>query len=97
VNLSETIGVGSSLDRRMRELVASVAAQEAAAQERDPADADPDLEHLAILVRWQGSTWRDGEWIGFDSFEKPPYRKLVNAMGRVAASARPPAGTQAGT
>ena len=95
VNLSETIGVGSSLDRRMRELVASVASQEKdAAQERDPADADPDPEHLAILVRWQGSTWRDGEWIGFASFEKPPYRKLVNAMGRVAASGRPPAGTQ---
>ena len=33
------------------------------------------LEHLAILVRWHGSSWRDGEWIGFDSFEKIPYRK----------------------
>jgi hypothetical protein len=45
----------------------------------------PDLEHLAILVRWQGSSWRDGEWIGFDSFEKIPYRKIVNAVARVAA------------
>jgi hypothetical protein len=50
--------------------------------------SEPDLEHLSILVRWQGSSWRDGEWIGFDSFDKLPYRKLVNAMGRVAASAR---------
>jgi excinuclease ABC subunit C len=77
VNLSETIGAGSSLDRRMRELVASIVPT-----------GEPDLEHLSILVRWQGSSWKDGEWIGFDSIDKLPYRKLVNAMGRVAASAR---------
>jgi len=77
VSLSETAGAGSSLDRRMRELASSIMPS-----------GDADLEHLAILVRWQGSSWRDGEWIGFDSFEKLPYRKLVNAMGRVAASAR---------
>jgi excinuclease ABC subunit C len=76
VSLSETTGAGSSLDRRMRELIASIT----------PA-GEPDLEHLSILVRWLGSSWRDGEWIGFDSFEKLPYRKLVNAIGRVAASA----------
>jgi len=77
VSLSETAGAGSSLDRRMRELVASIA----------PA-GQPDLEHLSILVRWQGSSWKDGEWIGFDSFKKLPYRKLVNAIGRVAAMAK---------
>ncbi len=82
VSLSETVGAGSSLDRRMRELVASIMPSGIA-----PAP-EPDLEHLSILVRWQGSSWRDGEWIGFDSFDKVPYRKLVNAMGRVAASAR---------
>ncbi len=82
VNLSETIGAGSSLDRRMRELIALIAPSGVA-----PA-GEPDLEHLSILVRWQGSSWRDGEWIGFDSFEKLPYRKLVNAIGRVAASGR---------
>ena len=80
VDLSETIAAGSSLDRRMRELVSSIAPEGVA-----PA-GEPDLEHLSILVRWQGSSWRDGEWIGFDSFDKLPYRKLVNAMGRVAAS-----------
>jgi excinuclease ABC subunit C len=82
VSLSETIATGSSLDRRMRELVSSIAPLGVA-----PA-GEPDLEHLSILVRWQGSSWRDGEWIGFDSFDRLPYRKLVNAMGRVAASAR---------
>jgi excinuclease ABC subunit C len=82
VSLSETIAAGSSLDRRMRELVASLGLSGIAPS------IEPDLEHLSILVRWQGSSWKDGEWIGFDSFEKPPYRKLVNAIGRVAASAR---------
>jgi excinuclease ABC subunit C len=79
VMLSETSGAGQSLDRRMRELASGIV----------PA-AEPDLEHLAILVRWHGSSWRDGEWIGFESFDKLPYRKLVNAVGRVAA-ARPSA------
>ncbi len=77
VMLSETSGAGQSLDRRMRELASGIV----------PA-AEPRLEHLAILVRWHGSSWRDGEWIGFESFDKLPYRKLVNAVGRVAA-ARP--------
>ena len=62
------------MDRRLRELCAGIS----------PGSA-PDLEHLAILMRWQGSSWRDGEWIGFDSFEKIPYRKIVNAVARVAA------------
>ncbi len=46
----------------------------------------PNLEHLSILVRWHGSSWRDGEWLGFDSLKNIPYRKLVNAIGRVAAA-----------
>lgn len=75
VMLSETAGAGQSLDRRIRELASGIA----------PA-AEPDFEHLAILVRWHGSSWRDGEWIGFESFDKLPYRKLVNAVGRVAAA-----------
>jgi excinuclease UvrABC nuclease subunit len=77
VSLSETSGAGQSLDHRLRELVTSV----------EPT-GEPNLVHLALLVRWQGSSWREGEWIGFESFEKIPYRKLVNAIGRVAAGAR---------
>jgi excinuclease ABC subunit C len=70
-SLSET----ASMDQRLREIAEGIA----------PA-ATPDLEHLAVLVRWHGSSWRDGEWIGFDSFEKIPYRKIVNAVARVAAA-----------
>jgi len=64
----------ASMDRRLRELCAGISP-----------GTTPDLEHLAILVRWHGSSWRDGEWIGFDSFEKIPYRKIVNAVARVAS------------
>jgi excinuclease ABC subunit C len=64
---------GRSMDHRLREAAASITAKGA-----------PNLEHLAILMRWYGSSWRDGEWLSFDSIEQIPYRKLVNAIGRVA-------------
>ena len=41
-------------------------------------------EYLALLSRWFYSTWRDGEWLPFESFDAVPYRKLVNAICRVA-------------
>jgi excinuclease ABC subunit C len=63
---------GQSMDRRVREVAAAL-----------PAGGPPNMEHLSILTRWHGSSWRDGEWIGFESVEKIPYRKLVNAIGRV--------------
>jgi excinuclease UvrABC nuclease subunit len=71
-SLSDT----ASMDKRLRELSEGILP-----------GSPPDLEHLAVLVRWHGSSWRDGEWIGFDSFEKIPYRKIVNAVARVASRA----------
>jgi hypothetical protein len=65
------------MDHQVKELLTGIG----------PADP-PHPEHLAIFVRWHGSSWRDGEWIGFDSFEKIPYRKLVNAAARVSAPAQ---------
>ncbi len=72
--LVDTVDGGQSMDRRVREIIAQVAPT-----------GTPNLEHLAMLTRWHGSSWRDGEWIGFDSLDKIPYRKIVNAVGRVAA------------
>lgn len=72
LSLSESAGAGQSMDHRLREVAGGVRPQGSAT-----------WEHLAILVRWHGSSWRDGEWIGFDSLQKIPYRKLVNAIGRV--------------
>jgi excinuclease ABC subunit C len=77
IDLSDTAGAGQSLDRRLREVVNNLSASNS-----------PDLEHLSILLRWHGSSWRDGEWIGFESIAKAPYRKMVNAIGRVASAAR---------
>lgn len=78
VNLSEYASAGTSLDRRLREIVSGI----------DPA-GEPDLEHLAILARWHGSSWRDGEWIAFEDLSKLPYRKLVNAVSRVGRAMLP--------
>ena len=72
VNVSQAEGAGGSLDHAFRELVAQISTQ-----------GSPNPEHLAILARWHGSSWRDGEWIGFESWDRVPYRKLVNAVGRV--------------
>jgi hypothetical protein len=68
---------GQSMDHRLREMIAGIGGR-----------SEPSPEHLAILLRWQGSTWRDGEWIGFDSTEKIPYRRLVNAINRVHRAAK---------
>ena len=65
-----------SLDRKLRETFAGVTPRKLTVRERQ--------EYLALLARWYYSTWRDGEWLGFESFDEIPYRKLVNAVSRVA-------------
>jgi excinuclease UvrABC nuclease subunit len=72
--LTETAGAGRSMDQRLREIIAGVTPE-----------GSPNAEHLAILLRWYQSSWRDGEWLSFDSFDKIPYRKLVNLIGRIGA------------
>ena len=66
-----------SLDARVRELSSAVRPESAPHAAR--------VEQLAILSRWFYSSWRDGEMLIFDDWEKIPYRKLVNAISRVAA------------
>ncbi len=68
-----------SLDSRLRELAAAVEQPKLSAQRRQ--------EHIALLARWFYSSWRDGEWIGFEDIKSIPYRKLVNAIHRVATGA----------
>src|SRR4051812_11196154 len=64
------------LDRRLREVFARVVPLKLTIRERQ--------EYLALLARWYYSTWRDGEWLAFESFDEIPYRKVVNAVSRVA-------------
>jgi|SRR5579871_378514 len=65
-----------SLDRKLRETFAALSPQKLTVRERQ--------EYLALLARWYYSTWREGEWVGFESCDDIPYRKLVNAVSRVA-------------
>ena len=65
-----------SLDRKLRETFAAVAPRKLTVRERQ--------EYLALLARWYYSTWREGEWLAFESYDDIPYRKLVNAVSRVA-------------
>ncbi len=80
--LSESAGAGQSMDHRLRDAVASL-----------KPDGEPRGEHLAILTRWYGASWRDGEWIGFDWPSKIPYRRLVNAIARVSKPTAEPEAT----
>jgi excinuclease ABC subunit C len=64
-----------SLDRRLRDLMASIEPQHARLSDRE--------EHLALLARWAYSSWRDGELLIFDAWDRAPYRKLVRAISRV--------------
>ena len=71
-----------SLDSRLREVFAAVEPRKLAARERQ--------EYMALLSRWFYSSWRDGEWLDFDSFGEIPYRKLVHAISRVARAGQLP-------
>lgn len=69
-------GRSVSLDRRLRELLAEAEPPRASLRERQ--------EYLALLARWFYSSWRQGEWIAIREWERIPWRKLVNAISRVA-------------
>jgi excinuclease ABC subunit C len=40
-------------------------------------------EQLALLSRWFYRGTRTGEFVGFENYDKLPYRRIVNAIGRV--------------
>jgi excinuclease ABC subunit C len=69
-------GLPVSLDRRLRELLQSLAPRPVTQAER--------AEHLALLARWFYSSWRDGEWLSFPTRNDVAYRKLVNMVHRVS-------------
>ena len=65
-----------SMDHRLREIRAHLSNSYVSHPERQ--------EHLAILAKWYYSSWRDGEWLDFDGPDRLPYRKIVNAISRIA-------------
>src|SRR5215467_9238169 len=54
-----------SMDHQLRAAFAAVEARKLTIRERQ--------EYLALLARWYYSSWRDGEWLGFDSWDDIPY------------------------
>ena len=68
-----------SLDRRVREYFEAREYHGGSPRERE--------DHLALLRRWLYSSWRKGEIVPFDSANRIPYRKLVNAIARTATGA----------
>ena len=75
-------GQSVSLDARLREAAAAVPERVGGPVER--------MEQLAILSRWFYSSWCDGEMLQIDDWSKIPWRRLVNAVSRVATSQRSP-------
>lgn len=69
-------GKPGSLDSRLREIIAALPAPRPSLALRE--------HHLALLAKWFYSSWRDGEWLNIDNLSAAPYRKLVNAIHRVA-------------
>jgi excinuclease UvrABC nuclease subunit len=83
-------GRAVSLDTRLRETAASIPETRPASGSSIQTER---MEQLAILARWFYSTWRDGEMLLVDDWQKMPWRKLVNAVSRVAkqpGSTKPP-------
>lgn len=66
-----------SLDARLRELAGTVA-------DGPPLRGREMMERLAVLARWRYSAFCDGELLMVEDWEKIPYRRLVNAVARVA-------------
>jgi excinuclease UvrABC nuclease subunit len=82
-SLASTDGRPVSLDARLRDLAAAVTGES-----EEPAIR---TEQLALLARWYYSSWRDGELLLAEAWEKLPWRKIVNAIARVA-SGKPASG-----
>ncbi|MEO8028269.1 MAG: hypothetical protein ABI823_17425 [Bryobacteraceae bacterium] len=66
----------ASMDARLRQIVGAL-----------PGPVGDREEHVALLTRWFYASERDGEWLGFSSLGQLPYRRLVNAIARVAKDA----------
>jgi excinuclease ABC subunit C len=69
-----------SLDRRLKDVLTALPAV-SKTRIRDKQD------HIALLTRWYHSSWRDGEWVPYESREKLSFRKLTGAVARVYAAA----------
>ena len=70
-------GTPLSLDTRLRDLAASI-------DTKSPVRPTERLEQLAVIARWRYSDWCDGEMFVYEDESKIPWRKVVNAVSRIA-------------
>ncbi len=73
---ADATGTMAPLDRRLRELYAALPRPRMTIRDR--------AEHIALLARWYYSSFRDTDWIAFES-DQPPYRRLVRAISKAAS------------
>ena len=78
--LEEESGKPVSLERRLREKFETLPQEHCTLSERQ--------EHIALLARWYYSSWRDGEWLPFESVQLMPWRRLSGAIHRIAAAVK---------
>lgn len=84
VEFQITEGKPYSLDARLRELATAIPdAPESSPRER--------VDRLAVVARWRYSSFCDGELLMVEDWEKIPYRRLVNAVARIAHQKTPQA------
>ncbi|MBI3210313.1 MAG: hypothetical protein HYZ37_15620, partial [Candidatus Solibacter usitatus] len=77
LSLAVEEGKPAPMDRRLKELAAALPpASRISLRDRQ--------EHQALLTAWYFSNWREGEWVSVESIGHLPYRRLVNAVHRVA-------------
>jgi len=76
IELKLQLADAGSLDQRLRESIEAAEFEVGSPAERQ--------DSMAIASRWLFSSWSDGEFLPIPSFDKIPYRKLVNAVSRVA-------------
>jgi excinuclease UvrABC nuclease subunit len=75
-SVAGTAGAVVSLDQRLGELIADAQWTILSRRRRQ--------EHIALLARWYYSSWREGEWLPFETGDRFPVRKLVRLISRVA-------------
>jgi excinuclease UvrABC nuclease subunit len=75
-SVAGTGGGAVSMDKRLGELVAGAEWTTVSGRARQ--------EQLALLARWYYSSWREGEWLPFESRERFPVRRLVRLISRIA-------------
>jgi excinuclease ABC subunit C len=76
LSVAGTMAPSVSLDQRLREVVSGMEWSGQGRRRRQ--------EHIALLARWYYSSWREGEWLPFETIEKLSFRRLVRLISRVA-------------